>query len=550
MFKVIHLKYKHQIFPAFIMLLTIAACHQSVSKVDTPEPVLVPVIVQADKDTRLNDMLELSNVDSNQYRFFKELVASKEVLKGGVWSKDSNVLTKADTMIRILEEAPYYGLLSRWYDTENIRLYLKTLSDSANRLDLSKWALLEIKMTHSFLSFCNDVHFGRIKEDSIDQRRLRSINDSMAVSLIQRLKANESIGSILSSLEPRHRGYQLIKERLNVYIPQMDHKRYTFIAFPWKDSLLFIDQLSARLTEAGYMEKDVEYDSVALSKVIKKAQIQMGLKVDGKAGTQLTDALNKWDYIGFARMAINMERYKLLPDSMPHQYAFVNIPSFSLRVFHDDTVAVKSKVIVGKPKTPSPVLNSKFANLVLYPQWTVPYSIVFKEIAPKMAKDPTYLKAENMFIVDKRDSLVDPAKIKWAKINPGNFHYQIRQGEGIDNSLGIFKFNFANKYAVYLHDTNARSLFSAEKRMFSHGCIRVEKWLDLASYLIQPSTTPKPSEDLKKYLNEEKKRGIALKTRVPLFIRYFTWFELDGELKYFQDGYGTDNELIYNYLRE
>ncbi len=537
-----------QFFSIGMMLLVATSCDRVIKKVDAPDPVMVPVILQHDKDERLLQILSGADHGEDQFVYFKNLISAKEEMIGGIWSRDSVVRAKADTFITLLTDAPYYGLLSKWYDLDKIKVDLSILEDSAKRLDLSHWALFEIHMTHAFLSICNDVHFGRIKEDSIDQRKLRKINDSMAISLLRRVKSNESLNGILSSLEPRHQGYHLIKEKLLALIPEMGSKRFTFVGFPWKDSMLFYNQLASRLSEDGYMKKVVDPDSVFLSQVIKKAQQKMGLKIDGKAGTQLTDALNHWDYVDFARMAINMERYRLLPDSMPDQYAFVNIPSFSLRVFHHDTVAVKSKVIVGKVKTQSPVLNSKFANLVLYPQWTVPYSIVFKEIAPKMVKDPTYLKSENMFIVDKRDSIVDASKIKWDKITPENFHYQIRQGEGIDNSLGVLKFNFSNKYAVYLHDTNARFLFSLDKRMLSHGCIRVEKWMDLASYLLEPSASPKPSAELKKMLEEEKKRGIPLKTRIPLYIRYFTWYEIDGALKQFQDGYGIDNELIYSYM--
>jgi murein L,D-transpeptidase YcbB/YkuD len=292
----------------------------------------------------------------------------------------------------------------------------------------------------------------------------------------------------------------------------------------------------------------LESDSVKMSQSIKKAQLFYGLRKDGKAGKLMVAALNSWKQAKYARMAINMDRYRMLPDSLPESYILVNIPSFTLEARFRDSLVFHSKVIVGKPNTRSPLLNSVFTNIVVYPQWNVPESIVLKEIIPKMQKDPHYLHKQNMVILDKRDSIIDPFSINWAKANKKNFRYRIRQGEGLDNSLGIIKFNFSNRYSVYLHDTNVRSLFKLEDRSLSHGCIRVENWQQMANFLVAPGTNPVQDSTILRLLRAEKKANKQLRVKTSLFIRYFTLYNRGDGLKWYPDIYGEDNQLIDSYL--
>jgi murein L,D-transpeptidase YcbB/YkuD len=187
--------------------------------------------------------------------------------------------------------------------------------------------------------------------------------------------------------------------------------------------------------------------------------------------------------------------------------------------------------------------------MVTYPQWTVPYSIIFKEMLPKIQKDVGYLEQQNLMVVDHNDSVIDPYTIDWSILNKKKFPYLLRQRQGDDNSLGVMKFNFSNKYDVYLHDTNARSMFSRSNRAISHGCVRVQKWDSLSHYLIAKNPPPITEDSLKAWLQREEKHYIYLKQKVPVYLRYYTCeVKVDGKIQFFEDIYGDDKSLRMRYF--
>ena len=185
--------------------------------------------------------------------------------------------------------------------------------------------------------------------------------------------------------------------------------------------------------------------------------------------------MNVNDAERFKRIAITLDRYKQLPDSMPEKYIWVNLPAYYMQLRDHDTVALESKIICGKPTTRTPLLNSYITDMVTYPTWTVPNSIIVKQYLPRLKNNPNYLNAIGLHLVDSKGETVNPYDVKWEKYKTG-IPYRVMQGSGDDNALGIMKFNFNNAYAVYLHDTNQRYLFKNAARALSHGCVRVQEW--------------------------------------------------------------------------
>jgi murein L,D-transpeptidase YcbB/YkuD len=237
-----------------------------------------------------------------------------------------------------------------------------------------------------------------------------------------------------------------------------------------------------------------------------------------------------------------------MPDTMPPIYVWVNIPGYYLKVMEGDSMVMESRVIVGASKTRTPELYSEISNFITYPQWTVPYSIVFKEMLPAIQKDVAYLDKQNLIVVDKNDSVLDPEKIEWKKLSKKKFPYQIKQREGDDNSLGVLKFNFRNKYAVYLHDTNARWMFQKSLRALSHGCVRVQDWRDLAHYLVRNDTIKYNVDTLASWIVRQEKHVVSGFKKVPLFIRYFSCEGSYGKVKFYDDIYGEDKILTEKYF--
>lgn len=513
------------------------------------------VFVEKEKGKLLRDFYSQDRNALSQWEdyAFEHLGLLKDLMpvdeNYSIWSKDTLVLSHADSVLKVIKNANLFGLQPSWYRYQDLVRLRLLLGDSIGRYDPVEWTKFELMMTNSFVGFLQDLRFGKLRADSIDLRQQRTLDTSMILNVLRTLKSGQSIDSITQKLEPRHIGYHHIKKMLAEFFPHAQMDKYTVVVFPWQDSLQFLHQLHQRLLEGGFIDISIlETDSLKMSLSIKKAQQHFGLHKDGKAGKMLIAALNDWDQARYARMAINMDRYRMIPDTFPESNIIVNIPSYTLYARIRDTIIFSSKVIVGKPKTRSPLLNAVFSNIVVYPQWNVPESIIFKEIIPKMQKDPGYLESQNMLILDRRDSLVNPKTIQWEKANEKNFRYRIRQGEGLDNSLGIIKFNFPNPYAVYLHDTNARTLFNLEERSLSHGCIRVEKWMQVANFLTQPILKPREDTVITRLLKKEKKATRPLRTKTALYIRYFTLYDAGKGLKFYPDIYGEDYLLIDNYL--
>jgi len=182
---------------------------------------------------------------------------------------------------------------------------------------------------------------------------------------------------------------------------------------------------------------------------------------------------------------------------------------------------------------------------VLNPSWHVPQTIAVDELIPKIKADPTYLERFGMHLStsgpDPQE--VDPNSVDWSSISADSFPYRLRQEPGRLNALGRIKFMFPNRYDVYLHDTPSRGLFDQAQRDFSHGCIRVEKPLDLAVYLMKKGSRW-DREAIEVALDEGTERSIYLPRPIPIHLLYWTaWAEEDGTIQYRRDINGVDQSL-------
>ncbi|MDB5559814.1 MAG: Peptidoglycan-binding domain 1 protein [Enterovirga sp.] len=221
-------------------------------------------------------------------------------------------------------------------------------------------------------------------------------------------------------------------------------------------------------------------------------------------------------------LVANMERWRWLPGELGERYVAVNIPEFRLRLFETGRVAHETRVIIGKPETPSPVFSGVMEYAVVNPSWYVPPSILKKEFLPKLAEDPGYGARQGYEVVRRGNAI------------------SVRQPPGERNALGFIKFMFPNGHAVYLHDTPNRRLFSTSRRAYSHGCIRVENPFVLADFVLGQEW----SEQRLKKLIGRGERTIFLPQKLPVHLTYFTLsVDEHGELKSFEDIYGHDRRV-------
>ncbi|GAB2515462.1 L,D-transpeptidase family protein [Spirosoma aerophilum] len=191
------------------------------------------------------------------------------------------------------------------------------------------------------------------------------------------------------------------------------------------------------------------------------------------------------DSLTIEQVKTTLNFYRWLHRFSTDKLVVVNIPSATLRVVdREGATLLNSRVIVGKPSTPTPLFTAQITNLVTYPYWNVPRSIAVNELLPKIRKNPAATLADmNLQIIDGKGRIINPDSVNWSA-TASAFPYRLRQSTGCDNALGVLKFTINSPYDIYLHDTNQRQLFANANRVLSHGCIRVEKPVELANLVL------------------------------------------------------------------
>ena len=201
------------------------------------------------------------------------------------------------------------------------------------------------------------------------------------------------------------------------------------------------------------------------------------------------------------------------------------------------------RVVVGKPYLRTPIFSSKITEIEFNPYWNVPTSIAVKDILQKILGDSDYLRKEHIKVFSRgseRAPEINPESIDWSQVDTENFPFRLRQDPGPLNALGRIKFIFPNKYDVYLHDTPARELFKRPQRDFSHGCIRIEKPIELAEYLLKndPQWT---QEEIRTAISDTRTRIVQLPEPIPIHVLYLTaWVDGEGRINFRDDIYKRD----------
>ena len=464
-----------------------------------------------------------------------------------IWSSKGAFTSKADSLFRFLDSCRLFGLFPEDYHLSKLAsLKMQLVGDTSakeKKLDASLWAYSDMLLSSAFVQIVKDLKVGRLLPDSIIMKdtSLRSEFFQQQLELFGQVGST----SFASTLEPVHRDYHRLKQSLQTFLAKADFKPFTFVSA--KDSVKLRALLYKRLAEEdSLLSPKAPPDSLQLSFAIRSYQKRKELKVDGKMTTGLINRLNNTDAEKFIRIAINLDRYKQL-QALPEQYIWVNLPGFYLQLRNHDSVALYSKVVVGKPTTKTPIITSAVSDMITYPKWHIPESIIKKEILPGLKKDPGYTLRKGYTLVDKDGNEVDPYSVDWKKYREG-IPYRVIQGSGDDNALGVLKFNFPNDFSVYLHDTNQRYLFSKTSRALSHGCVRVQAWNELAKYILRNDSlyTPKavPVDSLQSWLAQKKKQYIPVRKPIPLFIRYFTADSgKEGDVVFYEDIYGEDKRI-------
>ncbi|SFV09745.1 Putative peptidoglycan binding domain-containing protein [Methylobacterium sp. 174MFSha1.1] len=278
---------------------------------------------------------------------------------------------------------------------------------------------------------------------------------------------------------------------------------------------------------------------------LKRYQARHNLPETGLLGRQTVAALNVPAGVRQRQLAASANR--LIGSSFPfgERYVVVNIPSAAVEAVDHGSVARRYVAVVGKPERASPSVETKITNINFNPTWTVPVSLIKKDIIPHMRKDPGYLAKMHIRMLDGQGQEVQPTAVDWSTERAVN--YTLRQDPGFDNSLGQVRIDMPNRHAVYMHDTPSKSLFTRDVRFHSSGCVRVADVKALVGWLLDGTPGPNgpgsawgPME-IETGIATGERRDIKLAKPVPVTFVYLTGYATpDGRVHFRDDVYGLD----------
>lgn len=306
--------------------------------------------------------------------------------------------------------------------------------------------------------------------------------------------------------------------------------------------------LRARLAASGDLAPEAAageaFDAVLLA-AVKRFQDRHGLPATGLVGARSIEAMNVPAATRHRQLAASAAR--LMGSSFPfgERYVVVNVPSATVEAVEGAQVARRYVAVVGRPDRATPVVETRITNVNLNPTWTVPVSLIRKDIIPHMRKDPTYLSKMSIRVLDGQGQEVDPATIDWSTEKAVN--YTIRQDPGSKNSLGQVRIDMPNKHAVYLHDTPQKRLFGNDLRFHSSGCVRVSDVKGLVGWLLQGTAGPGGAGsawgpmEIETGIAHGERRDVKLAKPVPVAFVYLTGYATpDGRAHFRDDVYGLD----------
>jgi murein L,D-transpeptidase YcbB/YkuD len=355
-------------------------------------------------------------------------------------------------------------------------------------------ATFDVLLSDAVLLYGRHLQEGKVDPGRVEPTWNFSRPDFDPETTVKRVQEALAEGNVVERLEafkPKMRVYGLLKSELARY-RELD-TRYDFTAVPM-DTVLRpgmrhdnVIALRTQLARLGYQADATDdgalYDD-ELAASVRDFQRMHTLDPDGIVGKGTFRELNTPYADRVDQLRLNLDRLRWIRNDVTDQMVIVNIPGFELYYIRDNNLDWETGVMVGKIKHQTPIFRHEITYLEFNPTWTVPRSIIRRSLFPKFNANPDYLRSANYKLYNTDGVEVDPFTLDWSQYSANRFPFRVVQQPGPDNALGRVKFMFPNEYAIYLHDTPARSLFSRSSRAFSSGCIRVQDPMQLAERLL------------------------------------------------------------------
>lgn len=455
----------------------------------------------------------------------------------------------ADQIIRAIRDVERDGLTPSEYHLATLERLLQEREKSTNP-ELE--ADVDILLTDAVIGMIDHVRYGRVRPVSLNRQwNVDPREEAPPLEKeVARIAAAHSVGDAIDAAKPNHFIYrglvgalaQLREISASGGWPTVPRGK------PIKPGATDprIPAVRARLAasgETGAPSKSLSYDS-GLRKAVELFQARHRLDPNGIIDNDVIDAMNVSAADRASQVRVNLERARWVLGGLGDEFLLVNLPAFKAYLIRGGKNIWEGRTQIGEEAKQTPSFPATMRTVVFNPDWTVPPMILAEEVLGGMRMEENYLAKKGLVVLDKDNHEVDPRSIDWGNATSEDFPYTVRQPPGADNALGRVKFLFPNKYSIYLHDTPSRTLFEAESRTFSHGCIRLERPLELAELILSGQdswTSGKINQVLESGLTE----NVELNHPLPVLIVYWTVsVGASGEIRYMRDIYDLDQPVL------
>ncbi len=443
------------------------------------------------------------------------------------------------------------------------RLFFLLDNNEIKRGEQAKvYARLDLLLTSAMVQLVRFIVQGDV-DWTLVQKKLNVLKENNDITAVWEMKPknfpdqtklieaieNDDIYNYLSSLLPMKRRYIKLIKLLKLY-RLMD----TFPKLQYSKKILRlgnrsyrVGNIKKRLQISGDYPKSAKIDNIfnkTLESAVKTYQKRYLLKVTGMVDRVTTYYLNQPASKNVQAIITNLDKTKLYPDHFEDEYVEVNIPDFNLRYYKNGQMIKKMGVVVGRIDRPTPIFSNSIKYVVLNPTWTIPDNLIKRDLIHVLRENPDYLKENNIHVFkDNKEIEITQDMLDPYEHNDKYVPYRFVQFSGDNNALGRVKFMFPNKYAVYLHDTDNKSLLSRRYKVYSSGCMRVAKPFELASIILEHAQDSYDKEKIDEIIETNKPTIIKLKESIPIHIIYFTVYEENG-LAYFKNDIYLYDKII------
>ena len=479
-----------------------------------------------------------------------------------IWIGQDNQ-AKMSQLIDALKD-PLFNYKNKSFDQKAIRRLFFQLDNG--EITPSKkaavYARLDVMLSNSFVRLVRfivqgDVDWGLVqkklkglkKSDDITARWEMTPKSFPNANDVASAAINGNIRDYLTSLIPMEKRYRKLVKLLKNYriMNKFPKIPYSNKIYKLGDSNSRIEMIKKRLQISGDYPRNAPIDSKfdpTLRQAVLTYQKRYLLKITGTIDKTMTYYLNQPAKKNIQAIMTNLDKTKLYPKSFEEEYVEVNIPDFNLRYYQDGVQLIKMGLVVGRIDRPTPLFSNAIRYMVLNPTWTIPDNLIKRDLIHVLRENPMYLEENNIHVfsgnkeIQITQEMLDPYETSKKRVP-----YRFVQFPGDNNALGRIKFMFPNKYAVYLHDTDNKSLLSRRYKIYSSGCMRVEKPFDLMNILLEHAKGSYSQSDIEEILASNEPTTIKLSKAIPVHILYFTVYEEDG-LAYFKNDIYLYDKII------